>query len=83
MFINVSKVQANSTESLYSIYEYVISCPDSTLTRSINVNNPGDSSRYLLTTTNSSSTHEMKSFIYSHRIDRSDNDDGSWPKDEG
>lgn len=35
----------------------------------INVNNPGDSSRYLLTTTNSSSTHEMKSFIYSHRID--------------
>lgn len=33
------------------------------------INSPGDSSRYLLNTTNSSSTHEMKSFIYSQRFD--------------
>ncbi|KAL1822652.1 hypothetical protein ACET3Z_009430 [Daucus carota] len=33
------------------------------------VDSPGDSSRYLLTTTNSSSTHEMKSFVYSQRFD--------------
>ena len=33
------------------------------------VDSPGDSSRYLLTTTNSSSSLEMKSFVYSHRFD--------------
>ncbi|XP_074379234.1 uncharacterized protein LOC141720622 [Apium graveolens] len=37
--------------------------------KEIIINSPGDSSRYLLTTANSSSTHEMKSFIYSHRFD--------------
>ena len=56
--LNYDEITSYDVTSYYVITDYY----------QIIVDSPGDSSRYLLNTTNYRSTHEMKSFVYSHFV---------------